>query len=46
MEQPTQEPLSQQQREHWERQLLAAERAVLVAKTVLGILEKDTTEIR
>lgn len=33
--------LSPEQTEHWQRQLEAAERAVKLAKTVLGIINTD-----
>lgn len=35
---PPPKELSPEQREHWERQLEAAERAVEVAKRMLGVL--------
>ena len=36
--------LTPELREHWERQLLAAEKAVQVAKLVLGVECEQTTE--
>lgn len=41
---PTETELSDSQREHWEQQLIHAEKAVEVAKRMLGIIKNESTE--